>query len=174
MRLDERLRFWSFVLLGDEDICWWWTGHRATQGYGRFWRGSGRTIAAHRIAYELYRGPIPRTLTIDHRCHTVECREGVECAHRRCVNPAHLEAVTMRENLMRGNSSAAVNAAKTHCIHGHPFDEANTYLYRGERICRTCQKAAMRRYEALHREQRNAAMARKRAERKRALVAGGP
>ncbi|MFD7016051.1 HNH endonuclease signature motif containing protein [Streptomyces sp. NPDC059928] len=81
------------------------------------------------MAYELLVGPIPAGLHLDHLCRV-----------RRCVNPAHLEAVTCAENLRRGTSFAAVNSAKTECVHGHPFDEENTYFSRRQRDCRTCRR----------------------------------
>lgn len=65
------------------------------------------------------------------------------CGVRRCVNPEHLEAVTHRENLLRGTGFAAVNAAKTHCPHGHEYTPENTYHNpnpNGGRICRTCKR----------------------------------
>ncbi len=93
-------------------------------------------VYAHRAAYELYVGPIPEGLTIDHLCRNTLC-----------VNPAHLEAVTMRENILRGTGPSAQAARKTHCLRGHPFDDGNT-LFRatGKRVCRACQR--------VHREKR--------------------
>jgi hypothetical protein len=77
-------------------------------------------------------------LTIDHLCRV-----------RHCVNPDHLEAVTCRENLLRGETLQAANVAKTECPQGHPYDEENTYVYpNGRRDCRTCNAAACARYRA--------------------------
>jgi hypothetical protein len=109
--------------------CLYWTGAK-TDGYGRF--GVNRRPAmAHRLAYEALMGPIPDGLVLDHLCR-----------NRPCVAVDHLEAVTQRENLLRGDTDAARRAGQTECIHGHPFDEANTFYPRdGGRECRTCRNA---------------------------------
>lgn len=117
--------FWARVDKGAG--CWEWTGKRVNWGYGVVsWEGRFR--AAHRVAYELAVGPIPPGLTIDHLCR-----------NRLCCRPEHLEAVTNIENVMRGNGPAAVNARKTHCPKGHPYDAANTARRsNGDRHCRAC------------------------------------
>src|ERR1035437_3014013 len=108
--------------------CWLWTAAVDKDGYGLF-KLSGRMVRAHRFAYEQAKGPIPHGLTLDHLCR-------VRC----CVNPAHLEVVTVRENTLRGNGPAGRNARKTHCKQGHPYTESNTYQRHTERerICKTC------------------------------------
>ncbi|MFD0772635.1 HNH endonuclease signature motif containing protein [Streptomonospora algeriensis] len=126
---DELDRFWRSVTIPPgPDACWTWTGALDRGGYGKFFI-AGREYIAHRLAYEIVLGPIPGGLCIDHLCR-----------HRACVNPVHLEPVTQRENVLRGNSPAALHARATHCPEGHPFDETNTYLYPdGRRGCRTCR-----------------------------------
>lgn len=113
--------------------CWLWDG-ATTVGYGRIKRNS-RIDMAHRITYELFVGPIPENLTIDHLCRV-----------RSCVNPAHLEPVTIAVNVMRGESLPARNARKTHCPQGHPYDDENTYVNptTGWRLCRSCAREARR------------------------------
>jgi hypothetical protein len=83
--------------------CWLWTGPLNGDGYGAY-SGVARTAAAHRAAYILVHGPIPKGLELDHLCHTrdLDCNAGAGCLHRRCVNPDHLEPVTHHENVMRG------------------------------------------------------------------------
>ena len=94
-------------------------GSRATK------RGS---VSAHRLVWEEFVGPIPDGMELDHVCR-----------NRGCFNPDHLEPVTCRENLLRGETLAAQNAAKTHCHKGHPFDERNTGpTATGARRCRAC------------------------------------
>lgn len=81
------VRMWSKVDVGRHH--WTWRGAVNDSGYGAIWDGT-RLVYAHRLAYELLVGPIPSGMTIDHTC-----------ANRLCVNPAHLEAVTIRENIRR-------------------------------------------------------------------------
>mgnify|MGYP001562260252 FL=1 len=110
------------------DGCWEWTGAFRRNGYGRY--GGQPSVLAHRAVYEALVGPIPEGMQLDHLCK-----------NRSCVNPAHLEPVTPKENILRGAGFAAQNAQMTHCIHGHEFTEANTYIRaNGARTCRTCMR----------------------------------
>lgn len=122
--------------------CWLWTGRPNGGGYGRIAIGGGSHVYVHRFAYELTHGPIPDGLTVDHECHTKDesCVGGPTCPHRRCVNPAHLVAVTRGENTLRGNSPFSINAAKTHCIRNHPLSGDNVRWYKGHRECRACDR----------------------------------
>lgn len=109
--------------------CWIWNGCRSGGGYSQV-RFQGRKFLVHRIFYELFVGPIPKDLEIDHLCRT-----------RACVNPKHLEPVTSQENTLRGISPAAVNARRTHCKHGHPLSGDNLYIEpKGKRRCRICNR----------------------------------
>lgn len=126
-------RFWNQVVQ-IPDGCWIWIGTIASGEYGQM-VVNGRTLMAHRFAYELLVGPIPEGLTLDHLC-----RETM------CCRPDHLEPVTLADNIRR-----QIRTRSTHCPRGHPYDEANTRLKRqryqtvdGEascmgRICRACQ-----------------------------------
>lgn len=135
-------RFWGRVDKSQgPDACWPWLGaiNRGT-GYGVFGKES-----AHRAAYELVIGPIPDGLHLDH----VRKRG---CTRRDCVNPAHLEPVTSRENNLRGDSPAAVNATKTHCKNGHLLAGDNLYVMpSGNRACKECRREANRRHRASQR-----------------------
>jgi hypothetical protein len=128
-----------------DTACWLWARGLTYDGYGQLRQGK-RQRKAHQIFYERYRGPIPAGMTIDHLCHNadVACVGGKTCLHRHCVNPAHLEAVTIRVNTARGRTITALNAGKTHCKHGHPFDASNTLIERQtgggyRRACHACQ-----------------------------------
>ena len=119
--------------------CWLWIGALNRDGYSNF-SFRGESTLGHRASYILFRGKIPKTKEIDHLCR-------VRC----CVNPAHLDLVTRGENIMRSPLTLPnLRAAQTHCKHGHPFDEANTYFDEraGKRSCRTCGRLNMRRYRA--------------------------
>lgn len=89
----DDVRFWAQIERDDATGCWLWQGSREANGYVRA-RMRGRRMLVHRWSYERFVGPIPDGLTIDH----VKARG---CAHRHCVNPAHLEAVTQAENNRR-------------------------------------------------------------------------
>lgn len=128
--------------------CWLWTGTVSNNGYGLLmvrrdipgkWRQ--RKVLAHRAVYEASRDLIPNGLTLDHLCR-----------NRLCVNPDHLEPVTLVENVMRGMSPLAIKARQTHCIHGHELRGVNLYVTRdGRRKCRACHRATERaRWRRLH------------------------
>jgi hypothetical protein len=124
-------RFWAKTCIEDRGYttpCITWTAFKTTAGYGRFgWQG--KSDFAHRVAYKVLVGPIPKGLELDHLCR-----------NRACVNVDHLEPVTHRENVLRGTAPAAVRARKAYCKRGHEFTEENTRVDQktGNRNCRTC------------------------------------
>lgn len=126
--------------------CWLWTSPLNHNGYGQFHAGK-RMRRAHHISFELAGGVIPRGLGLDHLCSV-----------RHCVRPSHLEAVPQRENNLRGPTNfAALNAAKTHCPQGHPYDAENTYVTpSGTRQCKECGRRSTREYLLREAEARNA------------------
>lgn len=118
--------------------CWLWFGAGATnpKQYGRFQPDLGvhRLVNAHRWAYEQANGPVPDGLHLDHLCR-----------NRHCVRPSHLEPVTCRENLLRGETLNAENVKKTHCPSGHEYSAENTAISTdGRRRCRACDRIRMR------------------------------
>lgn len=138
-------RFWTRVnkfgvispILGT--MCWEWLGHiDKRSGYGTInlsriecsdENKRGRLV--HRVSYELCVGLIPEGLTLDHLCR-----------NRCCVNPEHLEPVTLVENVMRGECLNARRARQTHCLNGHALTGYNLIIKKhGHRNCRTCHNA---------------------------------
>lgn len=133
-------RFWAKV--EKTNACWLWQGTKSADGYGRFRVSENKRLeAAHRYAYGLLVGPIPEGLTLDHLCRNPGC-----------VNPDHLEPVTLRENILRSDGLPARNARKTHCDKGHPFSAENTYLLGGKRHCRQCGRDRKNQWSARRRE----------------------
>jgi hypothetical protein len=110
--------------------CWEWQRSKSEYGYGRK-PHRGRNVMAHRFFYELLVGPVPQGLELDHLCRNPAC-----------CNPRHLEPVTHRENILRGNTEPARNAVKTHCPQGHAYTPENVYIRPGthQRGCRTCAR----------------------------------
>lgn len=140
----SRARYFVRHVRTDDNGCWTWTGGKTWDGYGLFNIPTRGTVKAHRFAYEAINGSIPDGLEIDHLCR-----------NRACVRPSHLEAVTRRINLLRGNTIQAAYAARTHCNHGHPFDDANTVIEAGWRRCRTCKRAANAQYDRKRQRKRD-------------------
>lgn len=117
--------FWKRVT--KTPTCWIWIGAVGSHGYGNM-RVKKKQIPPHRYSYELHRGSIPTGLAIDHLCR-----------NRRCVNPDHMEAVSLRENVLRGLGPTANNRRKETCHRGHPFSYRETWGRRGRR-CRQCSR----------------------------------
>lgn len=126
---EERLL--AQVIHGPEfkgEPCWEWQGTRHPSGYGQL-SVDGRHRYTHRLAWELFRGPIPEGLHIDHLCE-----------NKSCCNPAHLEPVTPAVNTQRAFGKV------TACPQGHPYDAENTYTHptKGYRKCRACDRTTKR------------------------------
>lgn len=133
-RLSPQERFWSRVnkssgiwkiVDGQISECWAWMAGLIGPGYGAFWF-EGKQRRAHIVSYVWENGPIPDGLELDHLCRT-----------RHCVRPDHLEAVTPKINMARGTGIGVINAQKTTCPNGHPYD----YNDGGSRRCAACRKA---------------------------------
>lgn len=128
---DMQLRISDNYIPEPNSGCWLWTGFTNEHGYGLLSvreNGKKKLRRAHRISYELKNGPIPKGLQIDHLCR-------VRC----CVNPDHMEPVTLVENVMRGESFYAQQARRTHCPRGHEYSGRNLHVgSKGERKCRAC------------------------------------
>lgn len=139
IRGDTMARFWSKVdrqgaipdYRPDLGPCWLWTDSPNDDGYGIFTVDRTQMYAARWIYGQMV-DPIPAGCEPDHLCRV-----------RACVNYlSHLEVVPKRENILRGNGPTAINARKTHCIHGHEFTPENTRINkRGNRGCRACHNS---------------------------------
>ena len=120
--------------------CHEWRGTLDGDGYGHLKVG-GKTVKAHRLAWTLANGPIPDGLNVLHHCDNPPC----------CL-VAHLflgtHADNSKDKMAKGRHGHSHNELKTHCLKGHPYDEANTYVTRGRRQCRACNRAAVARYTA--------------------------
>ena len=131
--LDERLpdRFWIKCIPEPNSGCWLWiAGSINAQGHGAFWLVSSMRLA-HVVSYEALVSPVPEGLVLDHLCRT-------PC----CVNAGHLEPVTQRINVLRGEGWAAAHARQTHCKNGHALTEDNLAAWhakRGQRACKQCR-----------------------------------
>ena len=106
-------------LLSDEDEfgCWLWNASTSSDGYARI-KVDGKMVAAHRMAYATWVGPIPEGMTVDHLCFVTSC-----------VNPTHLQLLTVSENSRRQRRLMALTCKRGHLLEGD------------SRRCRTCVRA---------------------------------
>ena len=145
-------RVWAKVDKRRSTQCWPYQGTVHSSGYGII-VGGGRyakkEYKVHRLIYEDTYGPIPEGWTVDHTCHWKDetCLGGFGCQHRRCQNPRHLQAVPFEVNVALARTAKRLTKEQaTHCAHGHPWDEVNTYRdSQGRRQCRACTRERMRR-----------------------------
>lgn len=123
-RTNSILRFQKYIELDILSGCWLWKGCITKKGYGLF-KFNNVSLGAHRFSYQYWNGDIPKQLQIDHLCRT-----------RNCVNPEHLEVISIKENIRRGIS---YNQELTYCKNGHKFTKENTMIrLTGGRMCRSC------------------------------------
>ena len=116
--------------------CWIWIGALRKGDYGQIVI-DGKKKLAHRISYEIHKGPIPEGMELDHICRM-----------HQCINPDHLEAVSHRVNVLRGAAPSAVHAAKTHCSKGHEFSASITINGKVRRHCKICKRITQRAWES--------------------------
>ena len=111
---------------GHDTPCWVWQRCLTEKGYAKAnVPGFGKNTRVHRASYEVYVGPIPEGLTIDHLCRV-----------KSCVNPAHLEPVTALENTLRAKGwNGEFSREPGKCLRGHDESERNAH---GN--CRACAR----------------------------------
>lgn len=142
--------------------CLMWTGH-LREGYGRIRDDSNRMVSVHIWVYVQLHGPVPKGLELHHECHEAAvnlgtCDGGKACPHRACV--IHTKPTTRRDNLMRGKTLAARQAAQTRCNGkyappgGHDLtDPRNVYRRPSNpniRDCVPCMAKALAEYKRRH------------------------
>lgn len=128
--------------------CWLWTGHTRPNGYGCFRVGRKQT-SVHRFAYEEFVGPIPEGMHVDHLCRV-----------RSCANPLHLELVSPRENVLRGEAPTVQLFRDDVCKQGHALVGDNVYVWDKrptQRICKTCRNQRSVEYQRQRRARARAA-----------------
>jgi len=131
---NELARLFSKIKPDSLTGCWNWTAAIANKGYG-VWTYQQKYIHAHRVMYSWLVAPLPTgdrgpgSLTLDHLCR-----------NRRCCNPAHLQAVTRGENVLRGEGVTAQAKRRTHCKRGHPLPEQPNRTDTIGRVCVVCHR----------------------------------
>lgn len=121
-------RLWDLTMPIPESGCYVFMG-AISLGYGYIMvfdeaTQKWRNRRAYRVAYERLVGPVPKGLELDHKCRV-----------RSCWRPDHLEAVTKRENILRGCGPTALQARRTHCKLGHELTVVGN-----RRRCLICRK----------------------------------
>lgn len=117
-----------FVDVDPASGCRLWTGS-TSHGYALMTLSAQKKGLVHRVVWELHHGSIPDELTVDHKCHRPAC-----------VNVSHLQLMSRADNTRTAPGTVA-KASRESCVHGHPYDEPNTYRAKnGTRKCDTCRR----------------------------------
>lgn len=117
-----------------ENGCWRLSGSKLPRSYSPY-RIGGIQFNAHRVSFEIFKGPLVNGLVVDH-----------VCMNRYCLNPDHLRQVTQRDNLAENTRSERVNRIRelNECKVGHVFSADNTIWFKRKdkkyRLCRECNR----------------------------------
>lgn len=114
--------------------CWIWTASKNPDGYGQIKIATNEKRGAHRVAWKLAGRRFAHGKEIDHLCRNTSC-----------VRYTHLELVTHRINMLRGNGVGSHNAHKTYCSNGHPLFGKTMKVYSGQRTCLVCKRLSSKR-----------------------------
>lgn len=145
------LRFFKKILVDQKTGCWNWTGTKDSGGYGHVVY-NGKLESTHRVIYAWLVNSIPRN-----KGKNIPQLDHVICQNRICCNPSHLELVSFKKNILRGQSPSAQHARKKFCKKGHLLPDMYTIVKKNgkrERICLICKReyrnGYMRKYRLLH------------------------
>ena len=140
MTAEETIHQFTRAVAGESmpSPCWLWERGCTRDGYGVLWIKGKGADRVHRLSYRTFVGRIPEGYEIDHLCR-----------NRACCNPAHLEAVPKKVNILRGFGTGAKFARRTHCLNGHEFTKENTRIEKSiygtdSRRCRECDRTYTR------------------------------
>ena len=120
-------RIFKRINIDKKTGCWNWVGCK-TSGYGQV-RVNKKLYRVHRLMYELFVEKPPEgkdTYVLDHLCN-----------NRACCNPTHLQLISDKENILKGNGATARKARQTHCKNGHLLPQSKN----GHRRCAICHRA---------------------------------
>lgn len=141
LTIKEIDRIFSRISINPNTNCWNWTGAQDGAGYGVVgWRN--QSVRIHRLIYSYLIYPIPagrgKNIPVcDHLCN-----------NRRCCNPDHIQIVTNKENILRGNGQSSINSKKIYCNNGHQLPEQRNT--QGTRSCKICLKEYNKKYHKSH------------------------
>lgn len=127
-------KLFSKVRIDPITNCWNWIGSTTSNGYGNV-RINKKLYRTHRLTYMLFVGDLPigkgkSIPVLDHLCN-----------NRLCCNPAHLQLISDRENILKGNGITARKYKQIYCKNGHILPNP----IRGHRRCMICHRAWNRR-----------------------------
>ena len=133
---EQEIKMMNRISIDINTGCWNWSNYIDAGGYGRIMFNNHQE-SAHRVFYAWKKGKLPRGKSkiipqLDHLCK-----------NRKCCNPDHLELVSFKENILRGNSPSAQHSKQLICKNGHILPSKPNLLRKNgktERVCLICQR----------------------------------